>query len=127
MDVLESSFNTFQIQPANVSARNGYAKKGNGEEVGNTCSPQKILADVTANRVAPIMPAKRVQLANPWGMLVSRRAADHKAVARGKGRNACGKGSCGPDEHYAFPIAKMTKPAAARSFPFLKNFKASRR
>src|ERR1035438_8395185 len=73
-------FNSVQIQPANVRTRKGYAKKGSGEAVGRTCSPQKILAAVIAKRIAPTVPARRIQLANSLGTLVSRSAADHKAV-----------------------------------------------
>src|ERR1700751_6485930 len=63
-----------------VSTRKGNAKKGSGDEVANTCSPQNILAAVIAKRIEPKMPTTRTQTANPLGTLVSRRAAHHKAV-----------------------------------------------
>src|SRR5437867_8306045 len=73
-------FSSVQIQPMNVRTRKGYAKNGSGEAVGKTCSPQKILAAVMAKRTAPMTPISRIQIANSLGILVSRRAADHKAV-----------------------------------------------
>jgi hypothetical protein len=75
-----AALSSVQIQPTNVRTRKGYAKKGRGELVGNTCAPQNILAAVMANRIEPIMLMRRTQIANSLGTLVSRRAADHKAL-----------------------------------------------
>src|SRR3954447_11062914 len=77
---LQLLFNSVQIQPANVRTRKGYAKKGRGREVGNTCSPQNILDAVIAKRIEPMMPARRTPMANCLGIHVSSRAADHNAV-----------------------------------------------
>jgi hypothetical protein len=109
-----------------VSTRNGYAKKGSGDEVGNTSSPQNILAAVVAKRTEPIMPTTRTQTANTLGTLVSRRAVHHKAVP------APNEGTL-PSRFVAVPIsitldaqANTRNPAATMLFPFRKNCSASR-
>ncbi len=108
-----------------VSTRKGYAKKGSGDEVGNTCLPQNMLAAVIAKRIDPIMPTTRTQTANSFGTLVSRRAAHHNAVP------AANEGTL-PSAVVAFPVsmtldahANTRNPAATISFPFLKKCSAS--
>src|SRR6266516_492888 len=81
---LQAVFSNVEIQPAKVRTRKGYAKKGSGEEVGNTCSPQNILAAVMPKRIEPMMRARRTKPANSLGALVSKSAQDHKAVPAAK-------------------------------------------
>jgi hypothetical protein len=51
-----------------------------GDEVGNSCSPQKILAATMAKRIALTVPKRRTASANCLGMLMSRSASAHSAV-----------------------------------------------
>jgi len=50
-DSRQASFNKIQIQPMKLMTRQGYAKNGTGDEVGNSCSPQKILDAVMATEL----------------------------------------------------------------------------
>ncbi len=125
-DPFNPPFSNVQIQPTNVRTRKGYAKNGSGAAVGNTCSPQKILAAVIAKRIAPIMPARRIQLANSLGTLVSRSAADHKAVPAANEGTLSARVAAVPESITPSPIANTRNPVATKSLPFLKNFKASR-
>ena len=78
--IFQSLLSKVQIQPTKVRTRKGYAKKGRGDEVGSTSSPQKTLAAVIAKRIAPVIPMRRIQVANSLGTLVRKRAADHGAI-----------------------------------------------
>src|SRR6266566_8255409 len=125
-DFLKPPLSSVQIQPMNVRTRKGYPKKGNGEEVGNTCSPQNILAAVIAKRIEPIMPTRRTQPANSLGTLVSKRAADHRAVPAANEGTLPTRVVAFPESITPSPIANTRNPAATTSFPFLNNCTASR-
>jgi hypothetical protein len=45
----------------NVITRNGYAKNGSSDEIGNSSSPQKILAAVIPNKIELATPTRRTQ------------------------------------------------------------------
>ena len=79
-----------------------------------------------AKRIAPMMPTKRTQLANSLGTLVSRRAADHRAVPAANEGTLSARVAAVPESITPSPIANTRNPAATKSFPFLKNLKASR-
>src|SRR6202034_2125989 len=74
------AFRRAQIQPMKLSTRNGYPRVGSGLEIGNSGSPQKILAEEIAKSKPPIKPAMRVAIANSFGTLTRARPADHSAV-----------------------------------------------
>lgn len=123
---IQSAFSNVQIQPTKVRTRKGYAKNGSGDAVGSNGSPQKILAATVPIRIAAIMPARRIQAANSLGTLMSRRAADHRAVPAAKEGTLPARVEAVPERMTASPIANTRKPAAIRSAPFLKYFNASR-
>ena len=123
---LYATSSNVQIQPTNVRTRKGYAKNGSGEEVGNTCSPHKILAAVIAKRIAATVPTRRIQLENSLGTPVSSRAADHKAVPAANEGTLSARVAAVPESITPSPIANTRNPAATQSLPFLKNLKARR-
>jgi len=125
VEFFPSLFNSVQIQLANVRTRSGYAKKGSGEAVGKTCSPQKILAAVIAKRIAPRVPASRIHMANSLGTLVRRSAADYNAVPAANAGTLASSVPAVPDSMTASPMANTRKPAETVSFPARKYFNVS--
>src|SRR5579864_9586850 len=121
----QAAFSSVRIQPANVRTRKGYAENGSGLEIGKTCSPQKIRAAVIAKRTAPSRLARRIQLANSLGAPVSRRPADHRDAPAAKEGTLASRLDAVPDSITASPIENTRNPAAAKSAPLRKNFKAS--
>jgi len=107
-------------------ARKGYAKNGSGDEVGNNCSPQKILAAVIANRIELAMPTRRTGMENSPGILINKREVAHKAVPAANAGTLPTRPAAVPESITASPIANTRNPAATKSFPFLKNFKLSK-
>ncbi len=67
-----------------VMTRNGYPKNGSGDEVGSNGSPQKILALVTAKRIAVAIPIIRTPVENSLGILMSKSAAAQSAIPAAK-------------------------------------------
>jgi len=112
--------------PEDVVEQQNRVKKGSGEEVGSTCSPQKILAAVIAKRIEAVTPARRAQTANSLGTPVSRSAADHNAVPAPNEGTLPARVVAVPESMTPSPIANTRNPAATTSFPLLKNFTASR-
>ena len=115
-----------QIQPMKVMTRKGYAKKGSGDDVGSNGSPQNILADVMAKRSEVAIPIRRTAAANSFGMLISKSAVAHRAVPAAKDGTLPARPAAVPESMTASPIAKTRKPAATKSIPCRKNFKASK-
>src|SRR5437899_2442834 len=120
------SFSNVQIQPMKVMTRKGYAKNGNGEEVGVNCSPQKILVAVRAKRSEATMPERRTPMANSLGILTSRRAVAHKAAPPAKAGTLPAEPAAVPESIMPSPIANTRNPAATKSFPFLQHSTVSR-
>lgn len=115
-----------QIQPTKVITRKGYPKNGSGFEIGNNCSPKKILIAVIAKRIDAATPDTRTQIANSRGMLMSKRAVAHRAVPAAKAGTLSAKFAAVPDRITPSPIANTRKPAETRSFPFRKNLMVSK-
>jgi len=53
-----------QIQPMKSDHEEGIAKDGSGFEIGNSCSPMKILIAVIAKRIDAATPNTRTHIAN---------------------------------------------------------------
>ena len=99
---------------------------GRGDEVGKTCSPQKILAAVIRKRSDVARPMSRTPRANSLGILMSNRAVAHKAVPAPKEGTLPSGPAAAPERMTPSPIANTRKPAPTKSLPFLKYFKVNK-
>ena len=102
-----------------VMTRKGYAKNGSGDEVGNNCSPEKILVAVMANRIELAIPTRRTQKGNSRGILINKSAVAQKAVPAANAGTLPARPAAVPESMTASPMAKTRNPAATKSFPFL--------
>jgi len=94
--------------------------------VGNNCSPQRILADVTANRIELAIPTKRTKMGNSLGMLINKSEVAHNPAPPANAGTLPTRPAAVPESMTASPIANTRNPAATKSFPFLRNFRVSR-
>src|SRR5262249_17427151 len=106
--------------------RNGYAKDGRGDDVGNSRSPQKMRAATRMKRTDAKTPTRRTHVANSFGMLVSKSAAAQSATPPPKDGTLASRPAAVPETSRLSPIAKTRKPAATQSFPLLKNLTVNR-
>jgi hypothetical protein len=97
-----------------VRTRTGYAKNGNGDEMGESGTPERISSAVVAKRIALATPTPRTRMENSPGMLTRRSAVAHKAVPAANEGGLSLSAAAAPDMMTPSPIAKTRNPDATR-------------
>ncbi len=94
--------------------------------VGRSFPPINNSIAVIANRTEATAPARRTQMANVLGALVSVSTADHKATPPAKDETLFSSAAAVPDSNRLSPARNTRKPAATQS-SFLRKYLKARR